>query len=150
MSNYRGRSHKTQPPLTQRGKAQTRAPQPRHSYMYTRHNHNRHATQHNAHKHVTQIYQNIHCYCQCMSHTTTQKSYRKHSFLQYTRHVSHTRNSYSPRRNKFANVECFYYMTKGHSSNMCFYTILHLNLFLLNYLKTNQPRPRKVWVQKNV
>ena len=35
VSNNRGMSHKTQPPLTQRGKAQTRAPQPRHAYMYT-------------------------------------------------------------------------------------------------------------------
>ena len=71
MSNNKGRYHKTQPPLTQRGKAQTRASQPKHAYMYTRHNYNRHVTQHNAHKHVTQIYQNIHCYCQCMSHTMT-------------------------------------------------------------------------------
>ena len=52
VSNNKGRSHKTQPPLTQRSKAQTRAPQPRHAYMYTRHNHNRHATQHNVYKHV--------------------------------------------------------------------------------------------------
>lgn len=52
VSNNKGRSHKTQPPLTQRGKAQTRAPQPKHAYMYNRHNHNRHATQHNAYKHV--------------------------------------------------------------------------------------------------
>ena len=44
VSNNRGRSHKTHPPLKQRGKAQTRAPQHRHTYMYTRHNHNRHAT----------------------------------------------------------------------------------------------------------
>ena len=44
MINNKGRSHKTQPPLTQIGKAQTRAPQPRHAYMHTRHNHNRHAT----------------------------------------------------------------------------------------------------------
>ena len=49
-------SHKTQPPLTQRGKAQTRASQPKHAYIYTRHNYNRHATQHNAHKHVAQTY----------------------------------------------------------------------------------------------
>ena len=54
VSNNRGRSRKTQTPLTQRGKAQTRAPQYRHAYMYTRHNHNRHATQHNAHKYVAQ------------------------------------------------------------------------------------------------
>ena len=46
MSNNKGRSHKTQPLLTHRGKAQTRAPQHRHAYMYTRHNHNKHATQH--------------------------------------------------------------------------------------------------------
>ena len=69
----------------------------------------------------------------------TQKSYRKHSLPQYTRHVSHTRNSYSLRRNKFANVEYFYCMTKGHTSNMCFYRRLHLNLLSLDYLETNQP-----------
>ena len=54
--------------MTQRGKAQNRAPQYRHAYMYTRHNH---ATQQNAHKHVAQTYQNTHCHCQCMSHTIT-------------------------------------------------------------------------------
>ena len=63
MSNNKGRS---QPPLTQRGKAQTRAPQPKHAYMYTRHNYNRHAT-HNGHKHVAQTYQNAHYHCQYMS-----------------------------------------------------------------------------------
>ena len=42
--NNKERSHKTQPTLIQRGKAQTRIPQPRHAYIYTRHNHNRHAT----------------------------------------------------------------------------------------------------------
>ena len=78
-SNNKGMSHKTQPPLIQRGKAQTRVPQPRHAYMYTRHNHNRHAIQHNAHKHVSQTYQNTHCHYQCMSHTMTQKNYRNHS-----------------------------------------------------------------------
>ena len=48
VSNNKGRSYKTQPPLTQRGKAQTRAPRHRHAYMYSRYNHNRHATQHNS------------------------------------------------------------------------------------------------------
>ena len=42
VSNNKGRSHKTQPSLTQRGKAQTRAPQPKHAYMYTRRNYSRH------------------------------------------------------------------------------------------------------------
>ena len=56
MSNNKGRSHKTQPPLTQKGKAQTRAPQHKHDYMYTRHNHNRHATQYNVYKYVAQTY----------------------------------------------------------------------------------------------
>ena len=68
VSNNKGRSHKTQPPLTQRGKDQTR---PKHAYMYTRYNHNRHATQYNVHKHIAQIYQNTHFHCQCMSHTMT-------------------------------------------------------------------------------
>ena len=116
--------------------------------MYTRHNYNRHATQYNAHKHVAQSYQNTHC--QCMSHTMTQKSYRNHSSPQHTRHVSHTRKAYHPRVNKFANVKCFYCMTKGHSSNVCFYRKLHLQLPPSDYFETNQPRPRKVWVQKNV
>lgn len=52
VSNKRRRSQKSQPPLTQRGKAQTRAPPQKHAYMYTRHNTPKHATQHNAHKHV--------------------------------------------------------------------------------------------------
>ena len=108
--------------------------------MYTRHNHNRHATQHNAHKHVAQTYQNTYCHCQCMSHTMTQKIYKNHSLPQHIRHVSHTRNSYSHRRNKFANVEYFYCMTKGHTSNVCFYRRLHLNLLPSDYLETNQPR----------
>ena len=42
VSNNKEMSHKTQPLLTQRGN--TRAIQPRHAYMYTRHNHNRHTT----------------------------------------------------------------------------------------------------------
>ena len=127
--------------MTQKGRTHTRKPQPKHTYMYTRHN---------AHKHIAQTYQNTHCHCQSMSHTMTQTSYRNHSPPQHIRHVSHTRNSYSPRRNKFANVEYFYCMTKGHTSNVYFYTRLHLNLLPLDYLETNQPRPRKVWVQKNV
>ena len=85
-----------------------------------------------------------------MSHTMTQKSYRNHSQPQHQRHISHTRKSYSPKRNKFTNIECFYCMTKGHRSNVCLYRILHLNLLPLDYLETNQPRLRKVWVQKDV
>ena len=105
---------------------------------------------HNAHKHVAQTYQNTHCHCQCMSHTMTQKSYRIHPPPQHTRHVSHTRKAFHPRRNKFTNVECFYCMTKGHTSNVCFYRRLHLNLLPLDYLETHKPRPNKVWVQKVV
>ena len=118
--------------------------------MYTRHNHNRHATQHNTHKYIAQNYQNTHFHCQCISHTMTQKSYRKHPPPQHTRHVSHTRKAYHPRVNKFANVECFYCMTKGHSSNVCFYRKLHWQLRPSDYFETNQSRPRKVWVQNNV
>ena len=112
--------------------------------MYTRHNHNRHATQYNAYKHITQTYQNTYYHCQCMSHTMTQKSYRNHSPPQHTRKACH------PMRNKFANVEYFYCMTKGHTSNVCFYRKLHLQLLPSDYFETNQPRSRKVWVQKNV
>ena len=118
--------------------------------MYTRHNHNRHAAQHNAHKHVAQTYQKMHFHCQYMSHTMTQKSYRKHSPPQYTRCISHTRKTFHPRRNKFANVKYFYCMIKGHSSNVCFYRKLHLQLLPLDYFEINKPRPIKVWVQNNV
>ena len=118
--------------------------------MYTRHDYNRNVAQYNVHKYVVQTYQNTHYHCQCMSHTMTQKSYRKHSLPQYKRHVSHTRKAYHPKKNKFANVEYFYYMSKGHTSNVWFYRRLHLNLLPLDYLETNQPRPIKVWVQKNV
>ena len=52
LSNNKGKSHKTQPPMTQRGKTQTRAPQPKHAYLYTRHNNHKHVAQHNAHKHI--------------------------------------------------------------------------------------------------
>ena len=136
--------------MTQRGKAQTRAPQPKHAYMYTRHNNHKHVAQYNAHKHVAQTYQNIYCHYKCMSHTITQNNFRRHTQPQHQRHVSHTRNLYSLKINKFANVEYFYCMTKGHTSNVFFYRRLHLNLLPLDYLKTNQPRSRKVWVQKNV
>ena len=136
--------------MTKKDKTQTRAQQARHAYIYTRHNNNRHTTQHNGHKLIVQTYQNTHYHCQCMSHTMTQKSYRNHSPPQHTRHVSHTKKAYLPRRNKFANVKCLYCMNKGHSSNVYFYRKLHLQLLPSNYFETNKPRPIKVWVQKNV
>ena len=150
MSNTKGKSNKTQSFMTQKGRTHTRKPQSKYAYMYTRHNNHKHVDQYNAHKHVAQTYHNTHYHCQCMSHTMTQKSYRNHSPPQHTRHISHTRNSYSLKRNKFANVECFYCMTKDYTSNVYFYRILYLNMLHLDYLDTNQPRPRKVWVQKNV
>ena len=122
--------------------------------MYTRHYYNKHATQNNAHKYVAQAYQNAHCHCNyisySMTHSMTQKSYRKHHSPQHTGYVSYTRKAYHPRRNKFANVECFYCMTKGHNSNVYYYRKFHLNMLPIDYLETNQPRPRKVWVQKDV
>ena len=117
--------------------------------MYTRHNNHKYVGQHNTHKHVAQAYHNKHCNCKCMSYSMTQKSYRKHTPPQQQRHVPYVRHSNSP-RNKFTNIECFYFMTKGHTSNVCFYRRLHLNMLPLDYLETNQPRPRKVWVQKDV
>ena len=111
--------------------------------MYTRHNNHTHARQHIAPKNIA------HCHCNCMSHCITQKSHRNHP-PQYIRHVPYTRKAYHPRVNKFANVECFYCMTKGHTSNVCYYRKLHLNMLPMDYLETNQPRPTKVWVQKNV
>ena len=112
--------------------------------MYTRHNNHKYVTQHNAHKYVALAYQNAHCHCNFMSHSMTQKNYRKHPPLQNTRHILHTKKAYHPRINKFANVECFYCMTKGHTSNVCFYKKLHLNMLPLDYLETNQLRPRKL------
>ena len=58
--------------MTQRGKAHTRKAQPKHAYMYTRHNNHKHARQHIAPKNIA------HCHCSCvsysMSHSMTQKS----------------------------------------------------------------------------
>ena len=131
--------------------------------MYTRHNDHRHVRQpianrnsvhwNSAHK-ISAHMNSTHCHYNCISHfrthSMTQKSYKKHPPPQNTGHVSYTRKAYHPRVNKFANVECFYYMTKGHTSNVCFYRKLYLNILPLDYLETNQPRPRNVWVQKNV
>ena len=142
VSNIKAKSNKTQSFMTHRGKAHARNAQPKHAYMYTRHN--KHVRQHIAPKNTAYFHYN------CMSHSRTQKSYRKPYVPQNTRHVSYTRKAYHPRVNKFANVECFYCMTKGHSSNVFFYRRLHLNLLPLDYFETNQPRPRKVLVQKNV
>ena len=148
MSNTKVKFNKTQSFMTQKGRTHTRKAQPKHTYMYTRHYHNRYATQHNAHKHIAQIYQNAQCYCNyithSMSYSKTQKSYRKYHTPQNTKHVSYTRKAYHPRVNKFVNVECFYCMTKGHTSNVCFYRSLHLQFFPLAYIETNQPRPTKV------
>ena len=130
--------------MTQRGKNHSRNAQPKHAYMYTRHNHHKHVRQHIAPKNTA------HCHCNCMSHSITQKNYRKHPLLQNTRHVPYIRKAYHSRVNKFANVECFYYMTKGHTSNVYYYRKLHLNMLPMDYLETNQSRPRKVWVQKDV
>ena len=150
MSRTKVKPNKAQSFVTQRGRTHTRKPQPKYTYMYTRYNNHKYAAQHNVYKHIVQTYQNTYFHCQCMSHTMTQKNYRNHSPPQHIRHVSHTRKAYYPRKNKFANVVCFYCMTKGHTSNICFYRKLHLNMLPLDYLETNQPRPRKVWVQKNV
>ena len=112
--------------------------------MYTRHNDHKHARQHITLKNTA------HYHCNYMSYSMTQKSYRKHPLPQNTRHISYTRKAYYPRVNKFENNECFYCMTKGHTSNVCFYRKLYLNMLSLEYLETNKHRPRKVWVQKDV
>ena len=91
-----------------------------------------------------------HIFIAIVCHTITQKSYRKYYVPQNTRHVPCTRKAYHSRVNKFTNVECFYYMTKGHTSNVCYYRKLHLNMLPLDYFETNKPRPKKFWVQKNV
>ena len=94
--------------MAQKRRTHTRKSQSKYAYLYTRHNNHKHVAQHNAYNYIAQTYQNTHCHCQCMSHTMTQKSYKNHSPPQHTRHVSYTRNSYSPRRNQFSNVEYFY------------------------------------------
>ena len=58
--------------MTQRGKTHTRKAQPKHAYMYTRHNDHKHARQHIAPKNAA------HYHCNCMSYSITQKSYRKY------------------------------------------------------------------------
>ena len=140
MSNSKVKSKKTHSYMTQKGRTHTRKPQPKYAYMYTRHNNHKLAII----NHITKYR------CNCMSHSMTQKSYKKHPTPQNTRHISHTRKVYHPRVNKFANVEWFHCMTKGHTSNVCFYRKLHLNMLPLDYLETNQPRLRKVRVQKNI
>ena len=42
VSNTKVKSNKTQPFVTQRGRTHTRKPQPKHAYMYTRHNNRKH------------------------------------------------------------------------------------------------------------
>ena len=140
MSNTKAKSNKTQPFMTQRGKDHTRNAQPKHAYMYTRHNHHKHVRQQFAYRN------SAHYHCNCMSHSTPQKGYRNHPPQQHKRHVPHPRKASHPRINKLANVECFYCMIKGHTSNVCYYRKLYLNMLPVNYNVTNQPRPRKVWV----
>ena len=72
MSNTKVKSNKTQSFMTHRGKINARNAQPKHAYMYTRHNNHKHARQHIAPKNT------VHCHCNCMAHSITQKSYRKH------------------------------------------------------------------------
>ena len=122
--------------MTHRGKVYATNAQPKHAYIYNRHNNHKHARQHIAPKNTAHYHWNY----------MSQKGYRKYPLPQNTRHVSYTRKAYHPRVNKFTNVECFYCMTKGHTSNIYFYRKLHLNMLPLDYLETNQPRPRKVWV----
>ena len=130
--------------MTHRGKVHAKNAQPKHAYIYTRQNNHKHARQHIAPKNTA------YCHCNCMSHSIPQKGYRNQPPQQHKRHVPHTRKTFHPRINKFANVECFYCMTKGHTSNVCYYRKLHLNMLPVNYNVTNQPRPKKVWVQKDV
>ena len=170
----KAKSNKTQPSRTQRGKVHVRNAQPKHAYMYTRHNDKRHVRQpianrnsvyrNHAHRnpaHLNSAYRisaprntayrnSAHYHYNCMSHSTPQKGYRNHPPQQHKRHVSHPRKAFHPRINRLANVEYFYCLTKGHTSNVCYYRKLHLNMLPKDYNVTNQPRPRKVWVQKDV
>ena len=132
--------------------------------MYTRYNDQRHVRQPITNR--NSVYRNsvhrisaprntacrnsAHYHCNCITYSIPQKGYRKHPPQQHKRHVSHPRKVSHPRINKLANVECFYCMNKGHTSNVCYYRKLHLNILPVNYNETNQPRPRKVWVQKDV
>ena len=54
--------------MTQKGKVHARNAQPKHAYMYTRHNDYKNARQHIAPKNTA------HFHCNCMS----QKNYRKY------------------------------------------------------------------------
>ena len=92
VSNTKAKSNKTQSFMTHRGKVHARNAQPKYAYMYIRHSNHKHVRQYIAPKNTG------HFHCNCMSHSRTQKSYKNHSPPQHTRHVSHTRNSYSLRR----------------------------------------------------
>ena len=135
--------------------------QPKHAYMYTRQPttyrnsaHRNPAHWNSAHRISAPrniVYRNsAHCHCKCMTYSIPQKGYRNHPPQQHKRHVSHPRKAFHSRINRLANVECFYCLTKGHTSNVCYYRKLHLNMLPKDYNVTNQPRPRKVWVQKDV
>ena len=90
MSNKKAKSNKTQSLRTQRGKVHARNTQPKHAYIYTRHNNHKHARQHIAPKNSAYFH------CNCMSHSMTQKKYRRHPTPQDTRHVSYTGKLYHP------------------------------------------------------
>ena len=68
----KAKSNKTQLLRTHRGKVHAKNAQPKHAYMYTRHNNHKHVRKHIAPKNTT------HYHCNCMSYSITQKSYRKH------------------------------------------------------------------------
>ena len=101
MFNIKKKSNKTQSLRTQREKVHTRNAQPKHAYMYTRHNIHKHTRQHIAPKNTAHFHYN------CMSHSKTQKSYRKYYVPQNTRYVSHTRKAYHSGINRLANIKCF-------------------------------------------
>ena len=83
VSNTKVKSNKTQSFITQRGKAHTRKAQPKHAYMYTRHNNHKHARQHIAPKNTA------HCHYNCMTYSRLKRAIE--SILYYkTQGMFHT------------------------------------------------------------
>ena len=118
----RAKSFKTYPPMAQRSKAQAKRPQPKHAFMYTKKHTPKHVTPHH----------NMHTYeCMAYAHFRTRFPSRR-----YVQHF-HAKSAYALRHNRFANVRYLYYMRLGHTSNVCYYRILHLNLLPKGYFKTN-------------
>ena len=134
--------------VAQRSQAKGKRPQSRHAYMYAR----RHTPRTNF-RHQKQYA------CECNNHMNAE-FYAPRMYMHMPHLKMSSRNvrtnlykrnnaSHAHGRNRFTNVRCFYRMTLGHTSNVCYYKKLHMNLLSKDFGDVNQPRPLKVWVQKN-